>query len=121
MRRLLKIIDNLARLIAVIDIEKQISEYLASKKATNNTKKETQPTDFSAIALSSCDPYRIQTCNLLIRSQTLYSIELRDHFSFLALQSYCHFLNWQAFLRIFFKKFSGAKYILTLSITVSTN
>ena len=60
MRRLLKIIDNLARLIAVIDIEKQISEHLASKKAANNTKKETQPTDFSAIALSFGDPYRIQ-------------------------------------------------------------
>jgi hypothetical protein len=31
---------------------------MASKKATNNTKK-TQPTDFSAIALSSGDPYRL--------------------------------------------------------------
>jgi len=39
MRRLLKIIDKLAQLIAVIDIEKQISEHLASKKAANNTKK----------------------------------------------------------------------------------
>ena len=39
MRQLLKIIDNLARLIAVIDIGKQISEHLASKKAANNTKK----------------------------------------------------------------------------------
>ena len=89
MRQLLKIIDNMARLIAVIDIGKQISEHLASKKAANNTKKETQPTDFSAIALSSGDPYRIQTCNLLIRSQTLYSVELRDHFSVFALQRYC--------------------------------
>ena len=80
MRRLLKIIDNLARLIAVIDIGKQICEHLASKKQPTTQKKETQPTDFSAIALSSCDPYRIQTCNLLIRSQTLYSIELRDQF-----------------------------------------
>ena len=26
----------------------------------------------------SCDSYRIQTCNLLIRSQMLYSIELRN-------------------------------------------
>ena len=39
MRRLLKIIDKLAQLIAVIDIEKQISEHLASQKAANNTKK----------------------------------------------------------------------------------
>ena len=53
---------------------------------------------------SSCDPYRIQTCNLLIRSQTLYSVELRDHFSVFALQRYCLFLNWQAFLQTFFQK-----------------
>ncbi len=25
-----------------------------------------------------CDPDRIQTCNLLIRSQMLYSVKLRD-------------------------------------------
>ncbi len=29
-----------------------------------------------------CDPDRIQTCNLLIRSQMLYSVELRDRVSF---------------------------------------
>ncbi len=29
---------------------------------------------------SFCDPDRIQTCNLLIRSQMLYSVELRDRF-----------------------------------------
>ena len=28
-----------------------------------------------------CDSDRIQTCNLLIRSQMLYSVELRSHFS----------------------------------------
>ncbi len=27
---------------------------------------------------SCCDSYRIQTCNLLIRSQMLYSVELRS-------------------------------------------
>ena len=27
-----------------------------------------------------CDSDRIQTCNLLIRSQMLYSVELRRHF-----------------------------------------
>ena len=32
MRQLLKITDNLARLIAVIDIGKQICEHLTSKK-----------------------------------------------------------------------------------------
>ena len=30
---------------------------------------------------SSGDSYRIQTCNLLIRSQMLYSVELRNHFA----------------------------------------
>ena len=28
---------------------------------------------------SFCDSCRIQTCNLLIRSQMLYSVELRSH------------------------------------------
>ena len=30
-------------------------------------------------ALKICDACRIQTCDLLIRSQTLYSAELRRH------------------------------------------
>jgi hypothetical protein len=29
--------------------------------------------------LTNCDRDRIQTCNLLIRSQLLYSVELRGH------------------------------------------
>ena len=29
--------------------------------------------------ISFCDSDRIQTCNLLIRSQMLYSVELRSH------------------------------------------
>ena len=58
MRRLLKIIDNLARLIAVIDTGKQICEHLASKKQPTTQKKETQPTDFSAIAPLLSDSYR---------------------------------------------------------------
>ena len=28
--------------------------------------------------MTGSDPYRIQTCNLLIRSQMLYSVKLRD-------------------------------------------
>ena len=67
-------------------------------------KKNRQTVDKQLSSGSSCDPYRIQTCNLLIRSQTLYSIELRDHFFVLAVQSYCYFLNWQAFWATFFKK-----------------
>ena len=75
---------------------------------TNNDwhthKVKSQPIEFQPIGFLSSDPYRIQTCNLLIRSQTLYSIELRDHFFVLAVQSYCYFLNWQAFWATFFKK-----------------
>ena len=41
MRRLLKIIDNLARLIAVVDIGKQICEHLASKKQPTIQKRRT--------------------------------------------------------------------------------
>ena len=40
MRRLLEITDNLARLIAVIDIGKQICEHLASKKQPTTQKKK---------------------------------------------------------------------------------
>ena len=38
-----------------------------------------------------CDPCRIKTCNLLIRSQILYSIELRDHYCLIALAKLQHF------------------------------
>ena len=40
-----------------------------------------------------CDSDRIQTCNLLIRSQMLYSVELRSLFFPFAMQSYFHFLD----------------------------
>lgn len=33
---------------------------------------------FYHLAIFLCDSYRIQTCNLLIRSQVLYSVELRS-------------------------------------------
>ena len=45
-----------------------------------NDNKKSQMLHFQALAIYLSDPYRIQTCNLLIRSQTLYSIELRDQF-----------------------------------------
>ncbi len=102
MRQLLKIMNYAAQLLALIDIRKQISEHLASKKSNQqHKKKETQPTDFSAIALSSSDPYRIQTCNLLIRSQTLYSIELRDHFRFLRCKVTAIFVICKRFCELF--------------------
>ncbi len=38
--------------------------------------------------LMLCDSYRIQTCNLLIRSQMLYSVELRSRFVSAKLRHY---------------------------------
>jgi hypothetical protein len=34
-----------------------------------------------------CDRGRIQTCNLLIRSQMLYSVKLRSHFVYKAIDA----------------------------------
>ena len=48
-----------------------------------------------------CDFVGIQTQNLLIRSQMLYSVEPRDHF-LNAMQRYAYFLIQQNFFRIFF-------------------
>ncbi len=39
----------------------------------------------------NCDPDRIQTCNLLIRSQMLYSVKLRG--LYLWVQRYINFEN----------------------------
>ena len=36
-----------------------------------------------------CDPDRIQTCNLLIRSQMLYSVELRNRFRIVVVSITC--------------------------------
>ena len=52
-----------------------------------------------------CDSYRIQTCNLLIRSQMLYSVELRSHaLVALRLQRYNLFLDCTIFFVNFFAK-----------------
>ena len=49
------------------------------------------------------DRDRIQTCNRLIRSQLLYSIELRDRsLGILRMQIYDFCENWQGLRRIFF-------------------
>ena len=55
------------------------------------------------------DSYRIQTCNLLIRSQMLYSVELANQRCFvsqfvsvLRVQSYCLFSVPPNFLATFF-------------------
>ena len=45
-----------------------------------------------------CDSDRIQTCNLLIRSQMLYSVELRSHvLLFDGCKGMCFYLNSQTF------------------------
>ena len=50
---------------------------MKEKKPVNNGQKKDLANCF---ARSFCDSDRIQTCNLLIRSQMLYSVELRSHF-----------------------------------------
>ncbi len=56
-----------------------------------------------------CDSYRIQTCNLLIRSQMLYSVELRSHLlasGCLSLESGCKdttFFRRTKFFFVFFR------------------
>ncbi len=76
----------------------------AQNGTQNNNKQETQPTDFSAIASPLSDPYRIQTCNLLIRSQTLYSIELRDQFFVFSGAKILPFFELASILANFFSK-----------------
>ena len=46
----------------------------------------------------------IQTHNLLIRSQMLYSVELRNHVPYLRVQRYGLFLKQPNFLGDFFEK-----------------
>ena len=53
----------------------------------------------------TCDSCRIQTCNLLIRSQMLYSVELRSHpFCFCECKITTIICNHQIFLQLFFLK-----------------
>ena len=59
---------------------------------------------FQALAIYLSDPYRIQTCNLLIRSQTLYSIELRDQFFVFSGAKILPFFELASILTHFFQK-----------------
>ena len=63
----------------------------------NKTKKE----DFTyckiLLKLKFCDSCRIQTCNLLIRSQMLYSVELRSRFLNCECKGMDYFFNYQIF------------------------
>ena len=52
----------------------RISPYVILSKDAAYTKKKEHSVEYSF-----CDSDRIQTCNLLIRSQVLYSVELRNH------------------------------------------
>ena len=47
------------------------------------------------------DPHRIQTCNLLIRSQMLYSVELGDQSSYSASASFLATLNLRSLILAF--------------------
>ena len=49
-----------------------------------------------------CDSYRIQTCNLLIRSQMLYSVELRSRPIWDCVCKGTHFFLIYKFFLIFF-------------------
>ena len=53
---------------------RQLVNYPYKGKSLENKKKE------HSFEYSFCDSDRIQTCNLLIRSQVLYSVELRNHY-----------------------------------------
>lgn len=55
----------------------------------NNVKKKHSPKIIDKCLIFNCDPDRIQTCNLLIRSQMLYSVKLRGPVSWV--QSYTNF------------------------------
>ena len=57
------------------------------------TKKKHSPKIINKCLIFNCDPDRIQTCNLLIRSQMLYSVKLRG--PVLWVQSYTIFTNQQ--------------------------
>ena len=56
-------------------------------------------------SLDFCDSYRIQTCNLLIRSQMLYSVELRSRFATAKLQIIFQIQTFS--LNFFQKNFTG--------------
>ena len=48
-----------------------------------------------------CDPHRIQTCNLLIRSQMLYSVELGDQSFYSSAASFFTALNLRSLILAF--------------------
>ncbi len=64
-------------------------------------KKEKSTTAHRAQSSISCDSRGIQTHNLLIRSQMLYSVELGSRASQMRLQNYYFFLNHQIFFDFF--------------------
>ena len=73
------------------------------------------------IVCRRCDSYRIQTCNLLIRSQMLYSVELMSHcrFGFATAKLGLFFLPAKLFC-LFFRAFLppqqfGSAYVLCIS------
>ena len=67
-----------------------------------NNKKRCNLFSYTVYANRFCDSDRIQTCNLLIRSQVLYSVKLRSH-SLIASANVGHFSGLCKFFRINFK------------------
>ena len=66
--------------------------------------KKAAPIPDPVLELLYSDSYRIQTCNLLIRSQMLYSVELRSRFFLLRCKVKDIFDTVQIFRQFFSKK-----------------
>ena len=68
-----------------------LSHDMPSEPCANTKKEELTCVNSSLQFIQLCDSGRIQTCNLLIRSQMLYSVELRSQklFKALLLESGC--------------------------------
>ncbi len=64
------------------DVEVKKIMLFVSKESTLQKKENLQPIEIQSVGDLLGDPYRIQTCNLLIRSQILYSVELTGHSRF---------------------------------------
>ena len=79
-------------------------------KCANTKKEELTCVNSSLQFIQLCDSGRIQTCNLLIRSQMLYSVELRSQ----KLLKRC-FLKADAKLRNIFESTKFNLYFLKLS------
>ena len=82
----------------------EVEESGRGRRTVGGQKKEEPIVGFSSL----CDSCRIQTCNLLIRSQMLYSVELRSHLGalgYLFLESGCKDTTFFRLTKFFFDFF----------------